>query len=256
MSSSPTQPFGSFVRRCREEAGLTQAQVARKIGYSTHKYGAIERGTRQTLPLLSEVQSWSATLKVGADELARAWEAAAGGEAGTTKIWKDLPADLFDEIGTSDGSVVVWQTWLPNDLRVARALVRAVERGAQVRCLVLDPSCDYVKERAVALRFHESYPEEQLSGLLSAIHGRGDGDPQDLVRFTSSPPVAQVYATDVRMFVGWFFPSEPSTVMPQLEVGLSSYLAKELLKQFDQEWESAPPSTNRSGRLPANRTRN
>jgi predicted ATPase/transcriptional regulator with XRE-family HTH domain len=61
--------FGARLRRLREEAGLSQEELADRAGLSSHAVSALERGTR-TRPYPHTIRSLADALRVGDDERA------------------------------------------------------------------------------------------------------------------------------------------------------------------------------------------
>jgi transcriptional regulator with XRE-family HTH domain len=59
--------LGMVLRGARERLGLTQAQVAREVGFVTTVYGRIERG--DMLPSVPKLYQLCLTLGLSADEL-------------------------------------------------------------------------------------------------------------------------------------------------------------------------------------------
>jgi hypothetical protein len=59
-----------------------------------------------------------------------------------------------------------------------------------------------------------------------------------VVRLSSVKPFAQMYRADERVVLGWFFPSRPSMVMPQVDLSAASTLGAAVLDAFDAEWSS------------------
>lgn len=50
-NASRAAAFGAELRRLREEAGLTQADLGRRVGYSASQIGAVEVGKRSPTDL-------------------------------------------------------------------------------------------------------------------------------------------------------------------------------------------------------------
>lgn len=59
--------LGEVLRRARMRLGLTQAEVAREVGFVTMVYGRIERG--DMLPSVPKLCSLCVALRLSADEL-------------------------------------------------------------------------------------------------------------------------------------------------------------------------------------------
>jgi transcriptional regulator with XRE-family HTH domain len=55
MSTQPQNAFGRTLRTARKLAGLSQSELAQRVGYSVQHISSLERGTR--LPNIQHVQS-------------------------------------------------------------------------------------------------------------------------------------------------------------------------------------------------------
>lgn len=66
------QQFGINLRRRAKELGLTDAEVARRVGISERRYGFYVTGDRE--PDLATLLRISDILQVGADHLLRPWQ--------------------------------------------------------------------------------------------------------------------------------------------------------------------------------------
>ncbi|HEV2456890.1 MAG TPA: helix-turn-helix domain-containing protein, partial [Ktedonobacterales bacterium] len=87
-SSDPSAPFGNLMRRARQAAGLTQAELAERAGLSWRGVNDLERGVRRR-PRRDTVALLAAALGLSDEERA-AFEAAAHPSAGAAP---DLPTD-------------------------------------------------------------------------------------------------------------------------------------------------------------------
>jgi len=67
METDLATTIGSGARRARKSAGLTQEDVAERIGVSAEFYGRIERGA--TMPSVPTLAKIAETLNASADEL-------------------------------------------------------------------------------------------------------------------------------------------------------------------------------------------
>jgi len=72
---------------------------------------------------------------------------------------------------------------------------------------------------------------------LSTIEGL---DVAATIWLDTEPPLAQLYATEDRMLVGWFFPGRASTVTPQVDVPAASALGEAMRSCFDAAWTRLP----------------
>lgn len=65
------QALGACIRARREELGLTQVQLGRRLGYYQERISAIERGT-YGLPSLPAFAALAAALEIGLSDLIEA----------------------------------------------------------------------------------------------------------------------------------------------------------------------------------------
>jgi transcriptional regulator with XRE-family HTH domain len=66
---SVAERFGANVRRCREQAGLSQEAAARRAGISRSRLGELERGVPIRPPRIDTLLRLAGALEVSPDEL-------------------------------------------------------------------------------------------------------------------------------------------------------------------------------------------
>lgn len=254
MPARENNLLGSYLRLRREELGLSQEVLAPRLNMTRDELGRLERGERKRLPPVRDVRAWAEALSTKDDpvdagflEELRAESALAGEgdarDAGLTgRLWPQFPQEFDSALASATSAIAIWQTWMPFDLGFIESLSSASAGGAEIRCLMLDPASDVAIARAQALRYPN--PSAHLRAAmtvfvanLSTIEGL---DVAATIRLDTEPPLAQLYATEDRMLVGWFFPGRASTVMPQVDVPAASALGKAMLSYFDAAWARLP----------------
>jgi transcriptional regulator with XRE-family HTH domain len=238
MSEGATS-FGRNLAAIRKQRGLTQEQLAVLLVSSRDRIGRIERGQRQYPPSAEEITGWATRLGVEEQDLIAQLHDRQGGEAPSSsplKILSDLTRAANDCLAKATATVRVWQTWLPGDVHLFDALASAVAGGAEVRILMLDPSCRAATQRATQLGFDPGSPVTFLDNVLVGLRRAGMTDMADILRLTDQMPPAQLYATETTTFASWFLPGRASTVMPQVQMPTSSLVARALCESFDATW--------------------
>ena len=86
----PSGSFGAHLRRLREEAGLTQEELASRAGLTPHAVSALERGHRKR-PYPHTVRSLAEALELYEDERAALMAAVPKRESGSHRAPAALP---------------------------------------------------------------------------------------------------------------------------------------------------------------------
>ncbi len=243
--SDSSERFGERLRQLRGELGYSQEDFAPLLGYGKHALGRRERGEVASLPNETTVNSWADALGLERPNLrARLFDGLEGGHSadGTVaRIRPHLPQELNQFIAAARGKFWVWQTWIPQtDVQFADSLAAAVQAGTEVRLLLMDPLAPATIDRARRLAYHPTELTNWMRGLIGNLRRAGVQPPSSAIRLTDVVPLAQIYATERKVFIGWFFPDKASTVMPQIEVAHSASVAGALLGLFDREWARLP----------------
>jgi transcriptional regulator with XRE-family HTH domain len=253
VSTHENNLLGSYLRLRRQELGWSQTTAAAKLNMSRDSLGRLERGER-VVPSIEEVRSWAAPLSNEThavdpeflEGLRRDTTDAQRGAVGDTsessiaKVWPLFPPEFDAEISSARGRVDIWQTWMPFDLGFIDSLSAAITNGARSRFLLLDPAGPTARRRAEALRYPnpEGHLRAAMTVLIASLLTIRDFDIRASLRFSNEFPPAQLYATERRVVLGWFFPDRPSTVMPQVDVASHSPLGKVMLDYFEATWNA------------------
>jgi transcriptional regulator with XRE-family HTH domain len=241
--------LGGFVRRQREDLGLSQAALARRLHLSVHSLGRLERGERG-VPSLSELRRWAPVLDVDEAVLVelldrddrRGPEGFEGPDDDVVVHTRATATAFLNVLRRSARSILIWQTWLLVDMGLREALAEAAANGAALRVLLLDPACAAGVTRAEALGYRDaaSYLAANLVKVVGDLGAIGV-EPGRVLRLSTTMPPAPIYASEDRMLVGWYLPDGPSTVRPQVEVSAASDLADVMTGAFETEWARARP---------------
>ena len=171
--------------------------------------------------------------------------------AGVRTIHKRLAharlADYFEE---ADRSIRILQTWSGDFNNIADTLVRAVNRGCQIRILLLNPESVQAQQRGKDLGYVDSSVVKTLIRndleILRKCYLRcGEVKNRIQVRLYDSTPVIPIYGYDNTNVVGIYWRQKHSQEGPQLEVrnpevdyhhGSNMYLAETVAEHFEDIW--------------------
>jgi hypothetical protein len=167
---------------------------------------------------------------------------------GVTKVHHGFPDDVFSAyLKSAKREVSILQTWIPNLPNFKAMLEDAVDRGVEVRVLLLQPTSLAVGLRAEALRAVQdpaSAPdvragvELSLSILASVFDKTGAHAERLQVRVYNSLPAIAVYQADQHYFVSSFLHDQLAINSSQLEIdGNDVAMAQEVQRELDILWK-------------------
>jgi hypothetical protein len=168
--------------------------------------------------------------------------------AGLVKVHEDLADAVFCDYVRTAKTVTILNTWIPNLSALRGALVKAANRDAEVRILLLDPDSDVAKLRSAALQAgSRKGPKDRvktgvrncLAELASARQQIAEPYRDRLrVKLYNSLPSISVYRADGHYLVGMFLHGELAVNLPQFEVdGGNSLLAQWAQGELDTLWD-------------------
>lgn len=168
--------------------------------------------------------------------------------AGLLKVHPHLVDDIFIEYVRSAKKVTILNTWIPNLGALLPALVEAVNRGAEVRVLLLFPNSGVAKLRTAALLAGGvKKPDDRVKigvqHCLAELANACDGVKQRRrgclrVKVYNTLPSISVYRADGHYLVGMFLHGQLAINLPQFEIdGVNSVLAQRVQGELDTLWK-------------------
>lgn len=241
MGEAPRR-FGERLRGLREGLGLSQERLAERLGYSVDALGRRERGQITRLPSETEVEGWAKQLGLDPHELKailfNGLDPDHLGDGTVARVRPRLPQALNRDIAAAKKFFYVWQTWIPQDVQFVDAVSSAVQAGAEVRFLLMNPCSSSAAERAARLGYRANDLVVFMQSLIVSLRVAGVAKPSRAIRLSEELPISQVYATEKSMYIGWFYPDKASTIMSQVEVARTASIATTFLQYFQATWDS------------------
>jgi len=168
--------------------------------------------------------------------------------------------EIFDRL--SKGDELLWlDTYCPEQANFQRSLRRAVERGAQIRMLAIEPKCDNARARAEEIYpqhgyTYEAFRDEAKSNISHIADAFTDlrGDALDEVdssslrmRLYNDLPCIPMYVIrhKGKPVCGYtsFFLRDPSFEQPHLEwTQARDSLLDDFIAYFEHKWEKSQAS--------------
>lgn len=158
-------------------------------------------------------------------------------DIGLVNIHEVMPsADVIKAIASAE-NVDILQSWIPDVIPMRQALSRAVEKGAEVRILMMDPSSDAVRRRNKELGYRDpSAAARAIEGSLTeldAITNKLD------VRLYSGFSSVWLYRVDGEVFGGAFLRGVPAIQSLCLHLRLDTELGSQFFMHFETIWQEA-----------------
>jgi len=161
---------------------------------------------------------------------------------GIREIHESMPqAKIIKLISQATKNVRILQTWIP-DLQVFEmALVNAVNNGAKIQILILDPNSDFAKQRSLDL----GYKDAKIGGKnvqtniadLERIIKKSNISNNIELRLYNVLPSLHIYSSDDISLIGFFWHGVPSKLGYGFEVNGREYgFGYRLHQEFEQVW--------------------
>jgi hypothetical protein len=138
--------------------------------------------------------------------------------------------------------ISILNTFLPNITDIADSLTDALDRGVEIRILVLRRTCREVKYRAETLGLRRDQVVQQIEQTLDHIESeiyaraRAENRSRLMVRvFECWPPFA-MYGTDEQIMVGYYLHRELAVNGPQLMLSPGHKSFGKFKEQFNNIW--------------------
>lgn len=235
-----TNAFGKQLRRIRLERGITQAELAKLVGYHSSMISRLESGVvlpKERRVILNLDRCLSAAGQLVAVYTQNVDDSFAPPvKALSLQTCPILPlSDVAHAFAMSMLRIRIWQTWLPDMQALLAGLGKAAANGAEIRIILIHPSSPSSHIRAGALGLEQSYPGLLLDKARAELRSM-EISFDACVRFSDRMPTAQLYCADSYAWIGWYWPQGFSTHMPQVCAQEGSLLFDTFLDQFDREW--------------------
>jgi hypothetical protein len=161
-------------------------------------------------------------------------------------VWPSFPYErVCGFFSTARSYIRILQTWLPDAQPFGASFVRALTQGASIQILIQDPDSSSASQRAVALGLEDQqYAHYHLRKMLADLRRAESeaGGRATAVRVYDDLPLAQIYGTEDRMWIGLFWPNRFSMQGPQIEIPTTaSSLGQEIQRYFEILWAAGAP---------------
>jgi hypothetical protein len=167
---------------------------------------------------------------------------------GVVEVHRTFPAQKFTRfVENAVQEVTILQTWMPNLelLEEAELLKKAIDRGVQVRILLLHPASGVAQLREQALRIDPDMMDnvqESVKGCLRRLARlykgvQEEGRTRLQVRVYSSLPSIAVYKVDEHYLVSSFLHGRLAIHSTQIEIdGCDTGMGEEVQRELDKLW--------------------
>jgi len=165
-------------------------------------------------------------------------------EAGIINIHDMFPTTDVASRFSSAKSIFIVQTWIPDIIPLLRSIENAINNGASIRILLMDPDSELAKVRSIELGYSSfdvasnniNTNIEELRRFSSRLSVQNKLE----VRMYDATPVACYHQYDDTAFVGFYWRNTPAIQGPQIEfkVGNSSF-CNVVLSHVGDLWENS-----------------
>lgn len=168
-------------------------------------------------------------------------------QAGLADIHEAGSSDQLDRYFDARPLLVrILETWTGYREHLEHWTTEAIEGGAIVEILLLDPTSDHVKFRAKSLdtaeadvRGHIEDDLKELGKALNKVNQNQRYKDRLRIRVYDAPPVINMYRFDDTRLIGTYLWGEDSLLGPQFEVKETDHAQGALLvEQFDAHFEN------------------
>jgi hypothetical protein len=162
------------------------------------------------------------------------------------KIWPSFPYErVCQQMAAARAQIRILVTWLPDIAPLIAGIADAVHNGATVEIMIQHPRSPALADRLATLGITNAdygyyHAVKLFADLRNAINIADTG--QIAVRTCEVTPLGQLYATEEKLWFGFFWPDRYSLQGPQVEASTcSSHLGRTSLEYFEKLWSSATP---------------
>jgi hypothetical protein len=166
---------------------------------------------------------------------------------GIKKVYQTLPQQHIVELTSqAKKKVSILQTWIPDIQLLENSFSTAVDNGASIQILLLDPQSEFIKQRSLDLGYKDSQTGtknvEANLAELERISVQHDIDKKLSCRVYNVLPSMHIYIIDDVIFLGFFWHGVPSKLGICLEIsGTTSHFGSQALIEFERVWSIAKP---------------
>ncbi|MEM5477131.1 hypothetical protein [Pacificibacter sp. AS14] len=165
--------------------------------------------------------------------------------SGLKSVHASFDRNLFVKSARSSQDIFILQTYAPNLTGLRPAIIDTLNRGGNVKLLILDPASSFVDIRTSETRnvhanseaFISEIEHSCISRFRSFVDIAANGQ-AELRVYDRSPGVC-IYGTSNSMFVSPFLTELDAVSAPQVELSYDSDTYSVFLDHFNKVWENA-----------------
>lgn len=167
-------------------------------------------------------------------------------EAGLIRMSLDFPVRTYsDWLQEARSGIRILNTWTHTFVRYDKLFKEAVERGADLQVLLLDPSSPFARQRSLDLNLNsEEVPKNIRASVrqMASLYMELGGDDGRLeLRLFNRLPSFSMHLVDDRGFIGFFPHATRTTGFPLWEIRMDSPFGEHVHDEFERIWEHSTP---------------
>lgn len=157
-------------------------------------------------------------------------------------------AEICEAFAKAGKQILIYNGWVPDFEGLHRGLREAVQRNVEVKILLLNPDSPLCTLRAAEIglpnpamqRDYTAIDLDNMARFIEQIGGSGCVE----IRLFDELPLAPIYATEEKMYVGWFYKARRAVTGPVIRVhGYNSPLHTAMRESFDRVWNNDKSTT-------------
>lgn len=152
-------------------------------------------------------------------------------------------AEICQEFSRARRQILMYNGWIPDIEGLHRGLREAIQRNVGVNILLLNPESKLSSMRAAEIglanperqRDYTAIDLENLTEFIDRVGGRQCVE----IRLFDELTVAPIYATEEKMYVGWFYKARRAVTGPVVKVhGANAPLSIAMRESFSHVWNN------------------
>lgn len=173
----------------------------------------------------------------------------APGTVGIEQIHGEFPLAKLDTwLRAAEKSIYIADIWTSIIGTMAESLSEAVNRGAEVNILLLNPSSIAAARRSIDMQLEDSAVSDNVQVSIREIREMHrqvrsehdlEGDNRVWLKLYNSLPAYPIYVVDDRILIGFLAFGRRSFGLPWLEVTSGSLLGEMAMQEYDQRCAAA-----------------